>query len=308
VTSCILDGVIPRAKSRLVAVGAAALLLSAAHGASARGTSKPRPEQTAPPPADLDTAERQYAELDYEEANHTAERFLQQRGLTHDQLVRGYRILALTSAILDHGDDAREAFELLLTYSPDFQADPNLGPKVTTPFFEARGFWRGQRSKPGLEVVTTAHATESAVLRVTTRDPTHLVQALILGYRWGPSSAYTSKPVAVGEAVQVETTPAPEGATRIDYYVQALDRRDNVVFEAGNPTSPKSVVLEAPPAPPPPLHEKHGGSVLTSPIFWGVVVAVVAAGGVGAYFLARPKDPTSASLGSGVACGGMVCQ
>src|SRR5580692_1083324 len=74
VTSCILDGVMPRAKSRLVAVGAAALLLSAARGASARGTSKPRPEQTAPPPADLETAERQYAELDYEEANHTAER------------------------------------------------------------------------------------------------------------------------------------------------------------------------------------------------------------------------------------------
>jgi hypothetical protein len=306
--SCILDGVMPRAKRSLGAAGAAALVLCAAQGASARGTSKPRPEQTAPPPADLETAERQYAELDYEEANRTAERFLQQRGLTHDQLVRGYRVLALTSAILDHGDDAREAFELLLTYSPDYQADPNLGPKVTTPFFEARGFWRGQRTRPGLEVVTTARATDSAILRITTRDPTHLVQALILGYRWGPSSAYTSKPVAVGEAVQIETTPAPEGATRIDYYVQALDRRDNVVFEAGNPGSPKSVVLEAPPPPPPPIPEKHGGSVLTSPVFWGVVVAVVAGGGVGAYFLARPRAPTRASLDSGVACGAMPCQ
>jgi hypothetical protein len=285
-----------------------ALVLMLATTAGARGTGKARPEQTAPPPTDVETAERQYADLAYEDANRTADRVLQQRGLTHDQLVRGNRILALTSAILDRAEDAREAFVRLLTYSPDFQADPNLGPKVTTPFLEARGFWRAQSSKPGLEVLVTARATETATLRVTTRDPTHIVEALILGYRWGATSAYTSKPAAVGDGVLVETTVAPQGALRLDYYVQAFDRRDNVVFETGNPNAPKSATLEAPPPPPPPPAPPPSRSIFASPVFWGVVVGVLAAGGVGAYFIVRPRDPTSASLGSGVGCGSAQCQ
>ncbi len=288
----------------LVALGATGV----GGGAWAKGTGKARPEQTLPPPADLETAERQYGDLDYEEANHTADRMLQQHGLSHDQLVRGYKILALTYAILDHADEARDAFVRLLTYNPDFQADPNLGPKVTTPFFEARGFWRGQPSRPGLEVVASARATEVATLRVTTRDPTHIVDDVLLGYRWGANSAYTSKHAAVGEGVLVETTAAPQGAGRLDYYVQALDRRDNIVFEAGNPNAPRTAMVDAPGPPPPPPPPPPGKSVFASPIFWGVVVGVLAAGGVGTYFLLRPRDPTSASLGSGVACGSGPCQ
>ena len=287
--------------------GALVLLFAASAGARGAKPKPDKPEQVAPPVADLDTAEKQYGDLDYEEANRTADRVLQQRGLSHDQLVRGYRILALTAAILDHPLDARDAFTRLLTYNPEFVVDPNLGPKVTTPFVEARGFWRGQTGKPGIEVLATAHTGEAPTLRVTTRDPTHVVEGMLVGYRWGANSAYTSRSTTVGEGVILEVPTPPPGAARLDYYVQAFDHRDNVVFEVGNPAAPRSVTVEAPPPlpPPPPAPEKR--SILASPVFWGVVVGVLAAGGAGAYFLTRPRDPTSASLGGGIACGGAPC-
>ncbi len=282
------------------------LLCDAAVAARPSKGEKPTAPST-PPLSDVDSAERFYAQLDYEAANKTADRALAQHGLTHDQLVRGYRIFALSSAALGHTEDAREAFIQLLTYNPEFTVDPNLGPRVMDPFLEARGFWRSQRQKPGIEVTIATHVNDVATLRITTRDPTHVVDDVMLGYRWGANSAYTLKPVAIGEAVVVETSIPPSGATRIDYYVQAYDAHDNTVFEFGNPTSPKTSTIEAPPPPvPPPPAEKT--SVLKSPFFWTAVVAVLAGGGVGGYFLLKPKEPTSASLSGGATCGDMLCK
>ena len=78
-------------------------------------------------PADVETAEQLYAKLDYEQANAVAERVVKKSGLTHDQLVRAYRVLAVTYAVLDKEEQARDAFLQLLTYDADYQADPNLG-------------------------------------------------------------------------------------------------------------------------------------------------------------------------------------
>ena len=264
------------------------------------------PSSTAPPPADIDYAEKQYAALDYEGANRAADRVLAQHGLSHDQLVRACRILALTHAALGHADEAREAFVELLTYNPDFTADTNLGPRVVEPFLEARGYWRGVRVKPGLEVDVKLTANEVGVLHITTRDPTHVADDVILGFRWGATSAYQLKPVAIGEGVVVETSVPPEGATRLDYYVQAFDKHDSTVFEVGNPASPKSATVAVPPPPPPPPPAEKK-SILKSPLFWGVIVAAVGGGATGAYFLFRPKEPTSASLGGGAACGDVPC-
>ncbi|MBF5066910.1 hypothetical protein G6O45_27245, partial [Salmonella enterica subsp. enterica serovar Istanbul] len=77
----------------------------------------------------------------------------------------------VTNAILDKEEQARAAFLQLLTYDPDYQADPNLGPKVNTPFVEARGSFRSLPTKPGIEVSASV-STNGGTLRVTTRDPT----------------------------------------------------------------------------------------------------------------------------------------
>ena len=260
-------------------------------------------------PADVDTAEQLYAKLDYEAAKSVAERVLKKSNLTHDQLVRAYRVLAVTAAILDAHEEAQEAFLQLLTLDPDYTVDPNLGPKVTQPFMEARGQYRTLTSKPGVEVVTSVR-TDGGQLRVTTRDPRKMVKKVTVGYRWTSSGEYTVSQIAVGDGIPVEVSAAPGGRTRLDFYAQALDERDNAVLESGNPAVPKSAFAEAGPkggAGPGP--GGGGGGVLSSPLFWIFAGAAVAGGGTALFFALRPEDPaTKASLAPQIRCGSDICK
>jgi hypothetical protein len=268
-----------------------------------------------PPPAplstDVETAEQLFAKLEFDDANKVAERVAKLRALTHDQLVRAYKILAITHGFLDHEDQARDAFVLLLTYEPDYQADQNLGPKVMQPFVEARGFWRAQSSKPGVDVSTDLRAREAGVLRVTTRDPTHVVKKVTVGWRWGSNGEFSSSTIGAGTGVTVEVAQAPAGKTRLEYYAQALDERDDIAFETGNPSVPKSAIAETNFAPtPPPPAEKSSGFV-GSPVFWAIAgVVVVGGAATGGYFLFRPKDSSTASsatLTPSLMCGATKC-
>lgn len=287
-----------------IALFAAIALVQGSASAGPRGGAS-----TLSAPADVETAEQLYAKLDYDQANAVAERVIKQRGLTHDQLVRAYRVLAVTYAVLDKEEQARDAFLQLLTYDPDYQVDPNLGPKVNTPFMEARGSYRTLASKPGLDV-STSITTSGGTIRVTTRDPTRMVKKVMVGWRWTSSGEYVVGQIAVGEGTPVEVAAAQRGRTRLDYYVQALDDKDNVVLEAGNPGVPKSAFVEATGGSGVGGPKKdEGGSVLSSPFFWIVTSAAVIGGGTALYFLAlKPSDPpTKATLSPVLNCGTDRC-
>lgn len=280
---------------------------SATNAAFAEPNSKDKASAEAP--ADVETAEQLYAKLDYDQANAIAERVVKQRGLSHDQLVRAYRILAVTYAILDKDEQAREAFLHLLVFDPEYTIDPNLGPKVSTPFIEARGQFRSLPSKPGMEVAANVRS-DGGQLRVMTRDPTRIAKKVVVGYRWTSSGDFTVSTVPVGEAT-VEVAPAPRGRARLDFYATALDEHDNAVFEAGSSLVPKSAFAEASPQPIAGngKSEKAGGSVLSSPLFWIVAGAVVAGGGTAAFFALRPEEATTrASLAPQLRCGTELCR
>lgn len=263
--------------------------------------------------SDVDSAERYYANMDYENANAIAGRVLAQRALSHDQLVRATRIQALTYATLGKEDAARDAFTNLLAFEPDFQLDPNLSPRVTQPFLEARGYWRGQSVKPGIEVVATVHASDSARLVVTTRDPNHVVANVNLGYRWGASAPFTTRPVAIGDSVNVVIPAAASPTeTRLDYYVEGLDEHESAVFAVGSASTPKSAVVDAPAVTGVPVavvavDKTPGKPLFASPLFWTVVGVVATGAVVGAIVLFSPKAPNGATLTSGAQCGANPC-
>jgi hypothetical protein len=273
------------------------------------GAQRSKPAAGLSAPADVETAEQLYAKLDYEGANQVAERVVKQKSLTHDQLVRAYRVLAVTYAVLDQEEKAQAAFLQLLTYDPDYQADPNLGPKVNTPFVEARGSFRALPAKPSIEAVANVQTT-GGTLRVTTKDPTKMVKKVAVGYRWTSSGEYSVSQITAGESVSVEVAAAPANRTRLDFYAQAFDDRDNAVLEAGNPQVPKSAFAEVgkvytggggP--------KGEGGSILSSPLFWVFTGAAVVGGGTALFFALRPQDPpTKAILTPVMQCGGDRCQ
>jgi len=304
------------AAGHLLRIALVVALVCVAPGLALAGPKGPSTSQKARDAAsklsDVDSAEKYYANLDYEDANGIAGRVLAQQGLTHDQLVRATRVLALTYATLGKEDQAREAFTNVLAMDPDFQLDPNLSPRVTQPFLEARGFWRGQSAKPGIEVVATLHSSDSAKLVVTTRDPAHNVANVNLGYRWGLTGTFTKRPVSIGDSVSILVpAAASRSETRLDYYVEGLDARDGVVFEVGNANAPKTAMVDAPvvvgPAPVVLAERTPGRSVFASPIFWTVVGVAVAGAVVGGIVLFGPKAPNGATLTGAAQCGANPC-
>ena len=212
----------------------------------------------------------------------------------------------------DLNREAKEAFLQLLIFDPEYTVDANLGPKVSAPFMEARGEYRGLPSKPGIEV-TPSVRSDGGQLKVITRDPTKLAKKVNVGWRWTSSGDYSVTTISVGEGA-VDVAAPPAGRTRLDFYAQALDDHENAVFEAGSAAVPKSAFAEVGPkgggggAGGKQGEEKKGG-VLSSPIFWIITGVVVAGGATGAFFFFRKDDnPTSASLTPQIRCGAELCK
>jgi hypothetical protein len=277
------------------------------------------------PDADLSAAEQAYVDLDFERANSLADAFVKRGGLSHAQLVRAYKVLGRSHAILDHDEAARDAFVKLLTYSPSEKPDRDLPPRVTVRMEEARGVLAGYPSQPGIEVTPVLVPGDGGSLRVTTRDPTHVVQKVFVGWRWGTAGEFSTQAPVVGDGIEVPLSSAPPGAARLDYYAGATDDRGDVVFEVGNVAAPKTALVPLPPAPPPPppsplfagptagARERSGKSIFASPLFWAVAGAVVVGTGTGMYFVLRKPQsetlgPTGASLTPVLFCGVNRCQ
>jgi hypothetical protein len=265
--------------------------------------------------ADVDAGEAAYAGLDYEKANALAQKVVATRGLTHDQVVRAFRLLGRTYAVLGKHQQAIDAFEKLLTYAPEERTDTSQTPRIQEAFSEAQGFWAGYPTKPGMEATTVALRVRTpGTLRVHLHDPTHQVKKVVVGYRWGATGPFTTTELAPAETVNVDVPPGPPDVARFDYYVIALDGLDDQAFTVGDPTTPKTVLAEVPSVVAVAAGGREHGegkSVLASPVFWIVTGAVIAGGATGAYFaLRKPTDvtlaPTGASFTPALFCAGTV--
>ena len=166
---------------------------------------------------------------------------------------------------------------------------------------EARGQFRSLPTKPGLEVVASIR-TDGGQLHVTARDPTKLARTVKVGWRWTSSGDYTVTSLPVGEGNVEVAAGARAGRTRLDYYAQALDDRDNSVFEAGSAAVPKTAFADLGPKSTgavaggtgPKGEDKKSGGILSSPIFWVITGAVVVGGATAAFFVFRKDEPRPA--------------
>jgi tetratricopeptide (TPR) repeat protein len=283
----------------------------------AAGTKKPKtetpPTKTDPksePTKELGTAEQlelaeaQYSKLEYEQANKAAARALDASGLTHDQLKRAYRVLALTHAVIGNEAAATESFRLLLLLDPDFQVDTNLGPKVSERFNEARGFWRAQPGRPGIEIKPDLVADK---VRVKLEDASRTVKKVSVHLRWGSAGEFTATELKAsaldGTPVDISAPPVTgsEKKTRLEYYAQGLDSSNGVMMESGTKSAPLAFTKDT--------KDTGGGkSVFASPIFWIVTGVVLVGGGIGTYFFIKSRQPTSVGLRPRAFCGDVLCE
>lgn len=256
--------------------------------------------------SDLATAENSYAALDYSAALSAAEAVLAQKGLGHDVLTRASRVAALAHAALGHGEQAKQQFILMLQYDPDFKVDSKLGPRFTEPFAEAKGYWQAQGRRAGMDVQAAVQFEQQGEIRVTTRDPLGIVKRISSGHRWAPRREFTVAEVELGKPIEVAGNPP--GATRLEYYVRAVDAKGNAVFEDGTPEIPKNVIVTEPVRAA--GAEEKKGSFFTSPAFLIVGGVLIAGAAVGGFFALRPTEFTTPTTGRGVVgatCGNARC-
>jgi hypothetical protein len=266
---------------------------------------------------DLDEADNAYANVDFEGASKFARLALDRRSLTHDELVRGYRMIARTAAVLDRADESRAAYVMLLTLSPDEKDDKNLPPKMTDRLAEARGVISGYAVRPGLDATAALRQREAGAIRVVLHDPAHVTRHVVVAYRWTGEGAFVSQTSAAVDTLAVVVAPPPPGVSRFDFYAQALDDHDSVLFESGTSDAPRTTSLAlveiAPPPPrvipppPPTPHEATHRSVFASPVFWVIATGAVVVGGVVLFAATRSGSPTSVSLSPSLECGGVRC-
>ncbi|MDF2696437.1 MAG: hypothetical protein K0S65_4820 [Labilithrix sp.] len=255
---------------------------------------------------DLAAAENAYAGLDFPTALTSAESVLAQRDLSHDVLTRATRVAALSHAALGHAEQAKQQFILLLEYDADFKLDSKLGPRFTEPFAEARGYWHAQGRKSGMDVQVVVQWGQEGEIRVVTRDPLGVVKKIAAGYRWAPKQTYTTAEVDTsGKGIRVPANP--EGSTRFEYWVRALDTKNNAVFEDGTPETPQIRTVSEPVRE---ASQQPKRSIFASPLFYIIGGGVLASAAVGSYFAFRPTEYQAPSTGRGVfgaSCGGVRC-
>lgn len=253
--------------------------------------------------SDLAKAESAYSALDYPAANSAAQAVLQKGDLSHDELVRATRVLALSSVALEKPSEAKDAFVLLLTYDPTYTVDAKLGPRYREPFNEAKGFWSSQSAKPGMETTVMVSARAPGSIRVTTRDPTTIVKRVIVSYRWAPAKGFIQAAAKTGES-HIDIPAAPAGSTRLDYFVRAEDGNGSVVFENGSANAPRFSVVQAEAN----KGEKESKSVFASPVFWIVTGVLVAGAATTAVLLATQGGGTTTVVSNkwtpALGCGG----
>lgn len=258
--------------------------------------------------ADVAKAEQAYSALDYPAANSTARALLQKGDLSHDELVRATRVLALSAVAMDKLTEAKDAFVLLLTYDPSYSVDTKLGPRYREPFNEAKGYWAAQSGKPGMESSVMVSSRAPGSIRVKTRDPSAVVKRIIVSYRWAPAKTFIQAAAKSGDSY-VDVPAPPPGSTRLDYFVRAEDADGSIAFENGSAASPRFSIVQAEAAR---GETKQDKSIFASPIFWVVTGVLVAGGATAAVFLATQKSETTTIVSNkwtpALGCGGSRCE
>lgn len=218
------------------AIGVLALFSFAAAGATTASN------------AHLVSAEAQVSGLQYSEAA---------KSLTHARADQGndrvtqIRILELTGVVeasLGHGQAASDAFSAMLYLDPTHALSDEWGPKVKTPFYEARG-WMGDHHPFSAKAVAP-HLEGGQAKSVSIElgeDPLHLYGVVRIHFS-ADGVASTADAQAVPGPVVV---PAPI-ATKLTWWAEVLGKNKEVLGSVGDATTPQVIQSAARPSSPSP--------------------------------------------------------
>jgi hypothetical protein len=183
---------------------------------------------SSPAAAQLERAERAFADVDLEGTRDAARTALEAGGLSRDDVVRALRLLGLSEAALGENQAAYASFVRMLALDPEASLERSIAPQLRGPYLEARGYWSG----PRFEVELVA-GPSAVVARV--RDPLGIARTLRLRARVDTAAEYRDR----------QAPASPEVAFAVEGYegyaeavLVALDEHGNTVAALGSEAVP----------------------------------------------------------------------
>lgn len=241
----------------------------------------------------LERARAAIAELDYADALKSLEAAKKEPNLTVADSVSILELQGVTLASLGQEAKALKVFQTLLSLAPEFKLTGNQPPRVTTVFFEARG-WVDQKkpilTRPSAQLEGGAIASVSVEL---TNDPLKLAREV----RFFLKIDQAQRQLDV--ALTGTRATAPVGARAVEWFAIVLGERKAGLVEIGSPTKPMvegsaapvATVSEQPPPPPPLIVSEApalaaGARPMSGLRIAGIVVGVggLIAAGIGSAF------------------------
>ncbi|MBI3182883.1 MAG: tetratricopeptide repeat protein [Myxococcales bacterium] len=237
-------------------------------------------------PSPLLQAEQAFEALEFDRAAKLFQAALASSGSREERL-RAWRGLGLSHAFQGDVRAARAVFEKLLLLDPSAEVEKSLGPKIATPFEQARKAVGSKRNHLLLERM------DSGAVRLLLREDVPWASALFLHARPDGSSSYSLFRGRPGEPVSASF--APEVA--VEAWAEARDQEEGVLYSLGSASRPQRLApvarpelppairaaVEEPPEEPPPRENPRW------PIFLGAGAAV-GVGIVAAVLLSQPPE------------------
>ena len=250
----------------------------------------------------LADAQKAYAEVDYENTRRLAKAALERGGNDRASTAELYLLWGTAAAAIDQADEARTAFMYVLAINPEAKLERSLSPKIRAPYLEARGSMSQADGKPPLGLGLQRRQQE---LEVTLTDSAHVVANVDVATRARPDESFAHRRLDHAPRTRV---PTPNGA-ELEFFVQALDRHGNVLFELGNQDAPERLALVSSRPSPPFAATAPGPDVNRAPYYVtaGAFAALgVAAGGISVAQYLRREEAARDWNGAGCEQPGMT--
>ncbi len=290
-----------RAGVRRLVAGATTLMVMTPAAAPARTPGDPPVvERSGLRAGALERAEAQLEEGEFEQAVATLEQGLDAPDVGEEQLIDLYRLLGLAQLYLGREDEARKAFEKLLTARPDFELSPREPPKIQELYAQIRRDIRARRVRPvKLDPPSLGPGVPGRPLEVRVK-----ISGLSAGekakiyYRRAGSEAFSSVDFTVDEGERFVATlpayelPAEPRPYELEYYLEIADAAKRRLAGKGDAYTPLSLTVRA-------GEEARPAAAVASPWYaspWVWVGAGALAAGATAAVVALSSTPRSGTL------------
>jgi hypothetical protein len=188
----------------------------------------------------LDKARALVGDLKYAEAGKVLQAAEAVTGNTRAELIEIYELEGIVFGSLNKAEPAQLAFSRLLSLDPEHKLNGKFAPRVTTPFYEAKG--KAHEMGPLTAVPGAGYAAERVTsLGFTLKDPASIAKKLVVtvsedGKPWRKVTLAASQQLIV-----------PISATQLYWFAVVLGDHDAVLLEVASAAAP--TLQRAPSAP-----------------------------------------------------------